>query len=85
MYLLLASVATAQRMEQRKITYVPGLYKIFDEILVNAADNLVLGAKFYTPDITNMTIHWNMPLIHWTIPVKIHWTSDNPLENTTEK
>ncbi len=23
----------------RKISYVPGLYKIFDEILVNAADN----------------------------------------------
>lgn len=26
-------------MRQRNITYVPGLYKIFDEILVNAADN----------------------------------------------
>ena len=26
---------------QREITYVPGLYKIFDEILVNAADNKV--------------------------------------------
>nr|CAD7193744.1 unnamed protein product [Timema douglasi] len=26
-------------MEQREINYVPGLYKIFDEILVNAADN----------------------------------------------
>ena len=24
---------------QKEITYVPGLYKIFDEILVNAADN----------------------------------------------
>ena len=24
---------------QREITYCPGLYKIFDEILVNAADN----------------------------------------------
>ena len=23
----------------RKVNYVPGLYKIFDEILVNAADN----------------------------------------------
>jgi len=29
----------AGRMEQRKLSYVPGLYKIFDEILVNAADN----------------------------------------------
>ena len=28
-------------MVQREITYVPSLYKIFDEILVNAADNKV--------------------------------------------
>jgi len=27
------------KMVHRDITYVPGLYKIFDEILVNAADN----------------------------------------------
>ncbi|TVY56465.1 DNA topoisomerase 2, partial [Lachnellula cervina] len=26
-------------MENRKVSFVPGLYKIFDEILVNAADN----------------------------------------------
>ena len=27
-----------------------------------------------------------MPLnIHWTIPVKIHWEKDNPLDNTTEQ
>lgn len=26
-------------MQYRKVSYVPGLYKIFDEILVNAADN----------------------------------------------
>jgi DNA topoisomerase-2 len=26
-------------MEYREISFVPGLYKIFDEILVNAADN----------------------------------------------
>ncbi|KAJ5730374.1 DNA topoisomerase II eukaryotic-type [Penicillium malachiteum] len=26
-------------MESRNVTYVPGLYKIFDEIMVNAADN----------------------------------------------
>ncbi|GAB7366207.1 hypothetical protein MBLNU230_g7767t1 [Neophaeotheca triangularis] len=29
----------AEMMENRKVTFVPGLYKIFDEILVNAADN----------------------------------------------
>ncbi|CAI6324758.1 unnamed protein product [Periconia digitata] len=28
-----------ESMEYRKVSYVPGLYKIFDEILVNAADN----------------------------------------------
>ncbi|KIN08609.1 hypothetical protein OIDMADRAFT_188201 [Oidiodendron maius Zn] len=27
------------QMEYRKVSFVPGLYKIFDEILVNAADN----------------------------------------------
>lgn len=27
------------KMVQRQVTYVPGLFKIFDEILVNAADN----------------------------------------------
>lgn len=37
-----------QRMVQRDIRYVPGLYKIFDEILVNAADN-------YQRDPDNMT------------------------------
>merc|ERR1719453_841826 len=29
-----------EQMEYKKISYVPALYKIFDEILVNAADNL---------------------------------------------
>ncbi len=28
-----------ESMEMRQVTFVPGLYKIFDEILVNAADN----------------------------------------------
>lgn len=27
------------KLVHREISYVPGLYKIFDEILVNAADN----------------------------------------------
>ena len=29
----------SEMMENRKVNFVPGLYKIFDEILVNAADN----------------------------------------------
>lgn len=31
--------AMGGKMVFRDISYVPGLYKIFDEILVNAADN----------------------------------------------
>ncbi|KAF2725762.1 DNA topoisomerase II, partial [Polychaeton citri CBS 116435] len=31
--------AETDSMENRKVSFVPGLYKIFDEILVNAADN----------------------------------------------
>ncbi|KYQ90029.1 DNA topoisomerase II [Tieghemostelium lacteum] len=33
------------KMEKRKISFVPGIYKIFDEILVNAADNKQKDAK----------------------------------------
>lgn len=32
-------------MIQRDVSYVPGLYKIFDEILVNAADNKIRDPK----------------------------------------
>jgi DNA topoisomerase-2 len=32
-------VNEANKLEFRQINYVPGLYKIFDEILVNASDN----------------------------------------------
>ena len=28
-----------EKLEQREVNYVPGLFKIFDEIIVNAADN----------------------------------------------
>jgi len=31
--------AETQRIQSRDVTYTPGLYKIFDEIIVNAADN----------------------------------------------
>ena len=30
----------SDKMMNQKITYCPGLYKIFDEIIVNAADNI---------------------------------------------
>lgn len=34
-----------KKIVQREISYVPGLYKIFDEILVNAADNKIRDPK----------------------------------------
>lgn len=40
-----------EKMVQREIKYVPGLYKIFDEILVNAADN-----KQRDPDMSTIKI-----------------------------
>lgn len=43
-----------KQMEYRKISFVPGFYKIFDEILVNAADN-----KQRDPGMSYMKIHIN--------------------------
>ncbi|XP_059098598.1 DNA topoisomerase 2-alpha-like [Tigriopus californicus] len=40
--------ADNQRIVNKEITYVPGLYKIFDEILVNAADNKQRDPKMDT-------------------------------------
>ncbi|KAJ2232196.1 DNA topoisomerase 2 [Coemansia sp. RSA 485] len=40
------------RMVQRKITFTPGLYKIVDEILVNAADNKARDPSMKRIDIT---------------------------------
>lgn len=42
----------AQAMVLKDITYVPGLYKIFDEILVNAADNKIRDPSMDRIDIT---------------------------------
>jgi DNA topoisomerase-2 len=36
------------KMSLQQISYVPGLYKIFDEILVNAADNKVRDSTMDT-------------------------------------
>jgi len=33
------------KVDLREVCYVPGLYKIFDEILVNAADNKQRDSK----------------------------------------
>ncbi|XP_058125449.1 DNA topoisomerase 2 isoform X1 [Anopheles ziemanni] len=52
------------KMIQKEITYVPGLYKIFDEILVNAADNKQRDPKMTTIKVeinqeTNTISVWN--------------------------
>lgn len=54
----------AQAMVLKDITYVPGLYKIFDEILVNAADNKIRDPSMDRIDITidpdsNVISIWN--------------------------
>ena len=61
-------------MVNREINYVPGLYKIFDEILVNAVDNITRDQRMDTirVDITpkRITIFNNGR----GIPIKIHNT-----------
>lgn len=41
-----------KKMENRPTTFVPGLYKIFDEILVNAADHKTNDANMNTLKVT---------------------------------
>ncbi|GFP92089.1 DNA topoisomerase 2 [Phtheirospermum japonicum] len=41
-----------EQMVQKSITFVPGLYKIFDEILVNAADNKQRDPKMDSVKVT---------------------------------
>lgn len=62
------------QMVHRKIDYVPALYKIFDEILVNAADNAKRDAKM---DLIEVTIDRQANCITVLnngqgIPVQIH-------------
>jgi len=45
-------VVDGETMVYRSISFVPGLYKIFDEILVNAADNKVRDPSMTTVKVT---------------------------------
>lgn len=61
-------------IEYKPVTFVPGLYKIFDEILVNAADNFQRDA---TMNLIKVTIDPEQNLISvWNngkgIPIEIH-------------
>lgn len=64
-------------MEWRKISYVPGLYKIFDEVMVNAADNKVRDKTMDTIKVEvdkekGMLSVWNNGA---GIPIAIHEVS----------
>ncbi|KAG9223266.1 hypothetical protein CCMSSC00406_0000045 [Pleurotus cornucopiae] len=68
--------ADAKRMVHREVKYVPGFFKIVDEILVNAADNKVndptMDSLKVTIDIENCTISvYNNGK---GIPVEMHTT-----------
>ncbi|QNP98066.1 YALIA101S06e03708g1_1 [Yarrowia lipolytica] len=43
---------TTSALEHKMVTIVPGLYKIFDEILVNAADNKIRDPKMDSLEVT---------------------------------
>ena len=55
-------VHDGERMVQRNVNLAPGLYKIFDEILVNAADNKVRDPNMDTlrVDINVVSIYFLM-------------------------
>merc|ERR1719230_37718 len=64
-----------EKMVQRDIKYVPGLFKIFDEILVNAADNFQRDPKNMTYIKVNINEAEGWVSIEnngKTLPVQIH-------------
>lgn len=68
--------ADEEHFEYKQVEYVPGFYKIFDEILVNAADNY---QRDRTMDCVKVTIDPEANFISvWNngkgIPVQIHNT-----------
>lgn len=62
------------KLEERDVTYVPGLFKIFDEIIVNAADNYQRdkSMKFIKVDIDAENNRISIKNGGKGIPVEIH-------------
>ncbi|KAI3445041.1 hypothetical protein Pfo_001706 [Paulownia fortunei] len=63
-----------EHMVQKSITFVPGLYKIFDEILVNAADNKQRDPKMDSVKVT-IDVESNCISVYNNgdgVPVEIH-------------
>ena len=63
-----------EKLEYREISYIPGLYKIFDEILVNAADNYQNdnSMKFIKVDINQEQCRIKVKNDGKGIPIQIH-------------
>ena len=68
------NAAGEQEMEYREISYVPGFYKIFDEILVNAADNKIRDPKMDTLKVVIDKEAGSISVMNngRGIPVKVH-------------
>ncbi|CAA0808911.1 DNA topoisomerase 2 [Striga hermonthica] len=67
-------VYEGEQMVQKSITFVPGLYKIFDEILVNAADNKQRDPKMDSVKVT-IDVESNCISVYNNgdgVPVEIH-------------
>lgn len=66
--------STTQKFEYKKIKFIPGLYKIFDEILVNAADNFQRDNRMTKIDV-NIDEETGMITVlndGKSIPVQVH-------------
>ena len=69
-------VHNGEQLVQQDITYAPGLYKIFDEILVNAADNKVRDPKMDTLKVDILAVrHQSISLSYMLMWVCVwqHW------------
>jgi DNA gyrase/topoisomerase IV subunit B len=66
-------------MEMREVSFVPGLYKIFDEILVNAADNKQRDKNMDTIKVTVDRAKGEISVYNngRGIPIEIHEVSAN--------
>lgn len=62
------------KFEYKKIKFIPGLYKIFDEILVNAADNYQRDNKMTKIDVSIDQKTGTITVLNdgKSIPVQIH-------------
>lgn len=63
-----------EKIVQKSISYVPGLYKIFDEILVNAADNKMRDKSMNTLKVTISKENNEISILNngKGIPIQIH-------------